>query len=48
MFASVNNFWTDPAAGLHGSVLDWFLFFGLFVVSLMLWGLIIAEVRDAL
>lgn len=47
MFTRVKNWFADPVAGIKMSALDWFLFFGLFVVSLLIWGLIIAEVRDA-
>ena len=34
-------------AGMHMSAVDWFLFFGLFAVSLTLWGIILSEIRGA-
>ena len=47
MMANVKNWWADPLAGLHMSSLDWFLFFGLFSVSLLIWGLVVSEIRRA-
>ena len=47
MFGSFTSWWVDPVAGIHMSALDWFLFFGLFSVSLLIWGVIVSDIVGA-
>ncbi len=48
MLTAVKSWWADPLAGLQMSAMDWFLFFGLFSVSLLIWGIIVSEIREAI
>ena len=47
MFNGVIGWWSDPLTGFHITAVDWFLFFGLFVASLTIWGIVLSDVREA-
>ncbi len=45
---TIVEWWSDPLTGMHIPALDWFLFFGFFVASLAIWGIILADIRESI